>query len=207
MRRGLKSCTLIRKVQFDMAKYPAVFLDRDGVLVENIDGDYIRTMEQIKVLAGVRESLQRLSEAGFVLVIVTNQAAVGKGMITMQQALRIQETIENRLDLSGNISLHSIICPHASKDDCICRKPKPGMLVEAADKYEVDLARSFLIGDARTDIAAARCVGVRPVMVLTGRGEFEYNKSTDAELEGVIIRQTIIEDVDFILNTEGEKNG
>jgi D-glycero-D-manno-heptose 1,7-bisphosphate phosphatase len=159
------------------SRQPAVFLDRDGVLIENIDGDYVRSISQIEVLPGAKEAINKLSKAGFPLIIVTNQAAVAKGYITNDEAWTIQHEVESLVGKS-NQSLHSIICPHASTDGCDCRKPKAGMLLEGAEKYHLDLGSSYFIGDALTDIAAAKAAGVQSIFVFTGRGESEYAKST-----------------------------
>lgn len=178
----------------------AVFLDRDGVLIKNIDGDYVRSVNQIELLSGAREAVAMLSKANFPLIIVTNQAAVAKGYITDDEAWTIQREVESLLTESDDINLHSIICPHASADECECRKPKPGMLLEGAKKYHINLENSYFIGDALTDIAAAKAAGVQSIFVLTGRGESEYAKSTKEDMENVIICKTIIEAARYILH-------
>lgn len=181
-------------------RHAAVFLDRDGVLIRNIDGDYVRSVDQISVLPHVQKSLRRLSAAELTLIVVTNQAAVAKRIITLEQALAIQRVVESRIG-GGSLSIHSIICPHAVESDCECRKPKPGMLLSAARKYCIDLKRSFLIGDAGADLFAAKAAGVKAIMVLTGRGEHEHSLLTSAELQSVTVQPTILEATDYILNT------
>ncbi len=177
----------------------AVFLDRDGVLIENIDGDYVRSVDQIKILPGAKEAVAKLSKAGLPLVIVTNQAAVAKGYITDDEAWIIQHEVESLVG-ENNQNIHSIICPHASADECECRKPKPGMLHEGAEKYHLNLESSYFVGDALTDIAAAKAAGVQPIFVFTGRGESEYAKSTKEDMKNVIICKTIIEAARYILH-------
>ncbi len=148
----------------------AVFLDRDGVLIENIDGDYVRSVDQIKILPGAKEAVAKLSKAGLPLVIVTNQAAVAKGYITDDEAWIIQHEVESLVG-ENNQNIHSIICPHASADECECRKPKPGMLHEGAEKYHLNLESSYFVGDALTDIAAAKAAGVQPSPIYSARKE------------------------------------
>lgn len=181
------------------SRQPAVFLDRDGVLIENIDGDYARSIDQIKVLSGAKEAVAKLSKAGFPLIIVTNQAAVAKGYITDDQAWTIQHEVESLVG-KNNQNLFSIICPHASTDGCDCRKPKPGMLLEGAEKYHVDPGSSYFIGDALTDIEAAKAAGVQPIFVFTGRGESEYAKSTKEDMKNVILCKSVIEAARYILH-------
>lgn len=181
------------------SRQPAVFLDRDGVLIENIDGDYVRSISQIEVLPGAKEAINKLSKAGFPLIIVTNQAAVAKGYITNDEAWTIQHEVESLVG-KNNQSLHSIICPHASTDGCDCRKPKPGMLLEGAEKYHLDLKSSYFIGDALTDIAAAKAAGVQSIFVFTGRGESEYAKSTKEDMKNVILCKSVIEAARYILH-------
>lgn len=183
--------------------HPAVFLDRDGVLIESIDGDYVRTLDQITVLPGSEIAISRLFQGGFLPVIVTNQAAVAKGFISIEQAWNIQKTVENAVSPSQKIA--STLCPHAKTDDCEYRKPQPGMLLEMADKHGINLRQSFLIGDAMTDVAAARAAGVTPLLVLTGRGEYQRSQASHEELEGLKIFPSIVEASDYILELRGNK--
>jgi D-glycero-D-manno-heptose 1,7-bisphosphate phosphatase len=183
---------------------PAVFLDRDGVLIENIDGDYVRTLDQIAVLPGSRDAVDRLLQGGFLPVVVTNQAAVAKGFISLEQAWDIQKAVENAVSPSREIA--STLCPHAKTDRCDCRKPKPGMLLEMADKYAINLRQSFLIGDAMTDIAAARAAGVTPILVLSGRGAHQHHQATHQELEDLKVLPSIVEATDYILELKGNND-
>lgn len=155
-----------------------MFLDRDGVLVESIHGDYIRTSEQINILPGVRESLEKLIERGFELIIVTNQGAVSKGLISLARTNALQAEIVALLRPTQDTVIHSYICPHQQSDKCACRKPHPGMLLQASKDHRIDLAHSYLIGDASTDVMAAKDAGVSPILVLTGRGFDEQHKAT-----------------------------
>jgi len=182
------------------SRRPAVFLDRDGVLIKNIDGDYVRSIAQIELLPGAKEAVAMLAKANFPLVVVTNQAAVAKGYISEETAWSIQRQVVSLVTGNQDIDIHSIICPHGSADDCECRKPKPGMLLEGAEKYHLDLENSYFIGDALTDIAAAKAAGVKPVFVLTGRGKSEYAKSTKEDMVDVIICKTIAEATRYILH-------
>ena len=188
------------------SRLPAVFLDRDGVLIKNIDGDYVRTIAQIELLPGAKAAVAMLAKAHLPLVVVTNQAAVAKGYISEDEAWAIQHEVESLVTDDQDINLHSIICPHASADECECRKPKPGMLLEGAEKYHLDLENSYFIGDALTDIAAAKAAGVRPVFVMTGRGKSEYTKASKEDVADVIICRTITEATRYILHERKQLN-
>ncbi len=186
-------------------RHPAVFLDRDGVLIKNIDGDYVRTISQIELLDGAKAAVAKFDKARLPIVIVTNQAAVAKGYITEDEAWAIQHEVESLVTDNNEINLHSIICPHASTDDCECRKPKPGMLLEGAKNYHLDLENSYFVGDALTDITAAKSTGVQPVFVLTGRGKSEYRKATKEDMEDVIICRNITEAARYILHERNNR--
>lgn len=164
---------------------PAVFLDRDGVLIEKIDGDYVRDKSQIKLLPFVNEAITRLSIRGYEIVIVTNQACVGKGFISIDDAWSIQNEVVNLLDPGVNLNIKSELCPHLSNEGCECRKPQPGMILAAQKKYQLDLSKSYLVGDAISDIQASITAGVKPIFVLTGRGKLSELNSIDVTVKAV----------------------
>jgi D-glycero-D-manno-heptose 1,7-bisphosphate phosphatase len=148
---------------------PAVFLDRDGVLNEN-RADYVRTWEQVVFLSGVFEAMRRLAGSPFLAVVVTNQSAVGRRLMTAQGLAVINQGIVNEVQRAGGRIDALYACPHRPEDGCTCRKPLPGMLLQAAQDLDIDLERSYLVGDAVSDMEAALAAGSRPVMVRTGRG-------------------------------------
>ena len=153
----------------------AVFLDRDGVLVE--DSDLIIRPEQFRVLPAVPDALARLRRAGFALVVVSNQAVVARGLATEEDVRRLNQHLEGWLVEAGAPRLEGwYFCPHhpsatlpAYRLDCDCRKPRPGMLRQAARDLRLDLNASFMVGDRWTDVAAGVRAGCRTVLVQTGR--------------------------------------
>lgn len=149
---------------------PAIFLDRDGVINENRP-DHVRTWDQVHFLPGVFDALRRLAASDYALVVVTNQSAVGRGLMTSQALQQINDGIVARVRAEGGRIDALYCCPHRPDEGCACRKPKPGMLLQAAADLGIDLSRSFLVGDAVTDVEAALAAGSRPFMVRTGRGE------------------------------------
>ncbi len=159
--------------------HPAVFLDRDGVIIENRH-DYVKSWDEVQFLPGALEALRQLSETSYRIVMVTNQSAVGRGIITHSEAVSINERILAVIESHGARIDAVYMCPHHPDDGCACRKPRPGMLFEAQERHALDLERSFLVGDAASDIAAANAVGVKGILVLTGRG-LEYSGRADLD--------------------------
>jgi D-glycero-D-manno-heptose 1,7-bisphosphate phosphatase len=148
---------------------PAVFLDRDGVIIEN-RSDYVKSRLEVSFLPGAREALQRLSRSEHAIVMVTNQSAVGRGMISLEEAMEINRHVIAAIEAQGGRVDAWYVCPHHPDERCDCRKPAPGMLLRAAEELGLDLARSYLVGDAVSDIQAGWAVGVQGILVLTGRG-------------------------------------
>lgn len=149
--------------------HAAVFLDRDGVINEN-KVDYVRSWEEFTFLPDVFEPLRRLAESDLVVVVVSNQSAVGRGLISRGEVEEINRRMVDRIRGEGGRIDAVFYCPHRPDENCTCRKSRPGLLLQAAERFELDLSRSYLVGDALTDIAAGLAVGCRPILVLTGRG-------------------------------------
>jgi len=148
---------------------PAVFLDRDGVINENLPY-YVKSWDEVHILPGVLDALRTLRQTPFAVVVVTNQSAVNRGLLTLavlhDMHARLQAVIA---DAGGQLD-GIYFCPHRPDEGCACRKPQPGLLLQAATALHLDLARSYLVGDAITDVEAALAVGVQPLLVRTGRG-------------------------------------
>ena len=137
------------------------FLDRDGVITE--DFGYVGRVEAVRLLPGAAEGLRLLSADGYRLAIVTNQSGIGRGYYTLEDFHAVSQHLDLLLQREGIAIDHLAFCPHAPSplgDGCQCRKPKPGMILEAAAALGADLAASILIGDKPSDIAAGRAAGV-----------------------------------------------
>ena len=147
-----------------------MFLDRDGVINENVDGDYVRSWEGLRILPGALEAIAELTRAGYPIVIVTNQQGVGKGLMAVSDVEEIHRRLVEEIERAGGRVAAVRYCPHLAEEGCACRKPKPGLLVRAAEELGLDLARSVFVGDAVSDVQAARTAGCRPILVRTGRG-------------------------------------
>jgi D-glycero-D-manno-heptose 1,7-bisphosphate phosphatase len=147
----------------------AVFLDRDGVLNKNRE-DYVKTWDEVEFLPGVFHALRKLAESDFLVFVLTNQSAVGRGLLSIVDLesihMRMKTTIESQ---AGRID-GFYYCPHRPDENCSCRKPAPGLLLAAAVEHDLILEESYFVGDARSDMEAALNAGCQPVLVLSGRG-------------------------------------
>jgi D-glycero-D-manno-heptose 1,7-bisphosphate phosphatase len=160
----------------------AVFLDRDGVIIHNQE-EYIRTWKDVAFYPGALESLGKASQSDFRFVIVTNQSAIGRGLMSMEQAEAINARLVREVQLAGGRIDGVFLCPHTPEDECGCRKPRPGLILAAAGQLKLDLGRSVLIGDALSDIEAGRAAGVgRSWIVRTGRGKAQLGLPEAARL-------------------------
>lgn len=146
---------------------PAVFLDRDGTLIE--DRGHLRTAAEAVFFPSTVPSLRRLGQ-NFRLFIVTNQPGIAEGIITSAEAAAVNEFIVRRLAGEGVVITDVYCCPHRRAEGCRCIKPKPFFLEQATCRYGIDLSRSFVVGDHPHDVDLARNVGATGIYVLTGHG-------------------------------------
>ncbi len=155
----------------------AVFLDRDGVLNEPVIRDgrpYPPSLENLKIYPGAPEALGRLKQAGFLLIVVTNQPDVARGTQSREAVAAINNAIRAALPLDD-----LLVCWHDDRDVCDCRKPKPGLLLQAAAAFQIDLRRSFLIGDRWRDIDAGVAAGCRTILLDYGYRERQPANTPD----------------------------
>ena len=147
-----------------------VILDRDGVI--NLDSEhYIKSPEEWKPIAGSLEAIARFTQAGFRVVVATNQSGVGRGLFDMATLNAMHDKMHKAVNQLGGRIDAVFFCPHAQDAGCACRKPQPGMLLEIAERFNVALAGVPAIGDSLRDLQAASAAGARPILVLTGKGE------------------------------------
>jgi D,D-heptose 1,7-bisphosphate phosphatase len=138
----------------------AVFLDRDGTLI--VDTGFPSRPEEVRILPGVPEALSALGDAGYRLVVVTNQSGIGRGLLTEEDYRRVHREVERRLDIRFDGVYH---CPHRPEAKCSCRKPAPGMLLRAAEEHSIDLASSWAVGDRERDVRAGLAAGCGAVLL------------------------------------------
>ena len=150
--------------------FPAIFLDRDGVIIENRP-NYVRSWADVVIYPQALEALVALRDTPYKIIIVTNQSAVGRGIISLETANRINEQLVRVIEERNGRIDATYLCPHTLWEGCACRKPQPGLLLRAAQEHNLDLSRSVMIGDALTDLEAGLAAGFAEVILLgTGRG-------------------------------------
>ena len=146
-----------------------VILDRDGTI--NHDSEHhVRSPEEWRPIKGSIEAIARLTQAGYRIVVATNQSGIARGYFDTRTLLEIHEALQRAAAQAGGRVDAFFFCPHAADSACACRKPQPGMLLEAARRFNVSLEDTYMVGDARRDVEAAAAAGARPVLVLTGKG-------------------------------------
>jgi D-glycero-D-manno-heptose 1,7-bisphosphate phosphatase len=144
----------------------AAFLDRDGIINRKApEGQYVTRWEELEFCTGASEAICLLNRAGFLVVIVTNQACVARGLMTTAELECMHARLCFTFEAAGATIDAIYYCPHKSEPPCSCRKPKPGMLLHAARIHDIDLARSWMIGDSARDIEAGRAAGCNTVRV------------------------------------------
>ena len=151
----------------------AIFLDRDGVINVN-RADHVKSWAEFEFLPGVLESINRLAKTDLPIFIVTNQAIINRGTITTATLDDIHGRMLAAIAAADGRVTKVYYCPHDNDEQCACRKPEPGMLLQAAAEYNIDLTRSFIVGDAWTDVQAGLAVGARSILVMTGRGHGQF---------------------------------
>lgn len=184
---------------------PAVFLDRDGTLTEEVG--YVNHPRRLRLLPRSARAIRRLNEAGIAAIVVTNQAGVARGYFSEEVLQAVNAALVAQLEHEGAHLDAIYVCPHHPTEgeppyrvDCDCRKPKPGLLHRAAADHGLDLTRSTLVGDRPSDLVAARAVGAAAVLVLTGYGlgEWEYRRAR-FPLEPDHVAPDLLDAVEWVL--------
>ena len=153
-----------------------VFLDRDGVINKDAVG-YIKNPSEFEFIPKSREAIALLTQNGFKVIVITNQSMIGRNISTKKALDAIFKKMKTGVETAGGRITDIFYCPHAPEDHCSCRKPKPGLIFQAQKKYQINLARSFMVGDSEKDIACARTAGcANAVLVKTGNGTAAYHE-------------------------------
>ncbi len=179
----------------------AVFLDRDGVLIEDRGG--LVASAAISVLPGVAGALVRLSRAGFDLVVVTNQPIIARGLATEEGVSRVNDAVSELLLALGGAPIRRFyVCPHHPNADlaeyrlaCDCRKPRPGLVLRAAAELGLDLGRSYMVGDRMSDVAAGARAGCRTILVRTGDTHLAPPIETPDPVEPDLVADHVVDDL------------
>jgi D-glycero-D-manno-heptose 1,7-bisphosphate phosphatase len=191
----------------------AVFMDRDGTV--NLEVGYLVHPDRAALLPRSLEAVRRLKRAGFATFVVTNQSGVARGLFTEDLVNQVHQRLEDWMTQGGAPLDGIYFCPHHPREGggpltgpCDCRKPSPGMLFRAAEEHDIDLARSYMIGDSGRDLGAGAAAGALPILVLTGygRGELEYLRHR-WQAEPAFIAEDLLDAANWILEREGLGEG
>lgn len=173
-----------------------VILDRDGVI--NFDSDhFIKSPAEWKPIPGSLEAIARLSQAGYHVVIASNQSGIDRGLFDMDTLNSIHDKMHRAVKAAGGRIDAIFYCPHSADSNCDCRKPKPGMFERIAGCFNIDLTNAYAVGDSLRDLQAAATSGAKPVLVLSGKG-----KATQADggmPEGTLVFDDLAAVVEYIL--------
>jgi D-glycero-D-manno-heptose 1,7-bisphosphate phosphatase len=181
-----------------------VFLDRDGTINEEVG--YLDDPDRLRLIPGAAEAIRLLNNAGILVIVVSNQAGVGRGYFSTATVEAIHRQLVKHLVEHGACIDAIYYCPHHPNEGCECRKPKAGMLLQAARKHVIDMRRAFIVGDKVSDLDAGRQVGCRTVLVLTGYGEQAREAFNNYIFQPDYISSNLYAAAKWILAEEGAKS-
>ena len=148
-----------------------IILDRDGVINQDSD-DYIKSVDEWTAIPGSLEAISRLKKAGYLVTVASNQSGVSRGLFSESDLQKIHDKLEKQLASRGTKIDGIFYCPHGPRDNCICRKPKPGLLLQIARHFDIKLSETPFVGDNIGDVKAAQMANAKPILVRTGKGEY-----------------------------------
>jgi D-glycero-D-manno-heptose 1,7-bisphosphate phosphatase len=171
--------------------HTAIFMDRDGVIIENRP-HYVLTWSDVEFIPQSLEALRRIRPT-IKVIIISNQSAVGRGLINLSEALALNRRIEEEIRNHGGRVDGSYLCPHSPQQACQCRKPRPGLILQAARELDLDLAHSIMIGDALSDILAGKNAGItKNILVETGRGSQQLLLPELRQIDDLLIYSNLL---------------
>jgi len=190
----------------------AIFLDRDGTV--NEEANFLSSPDQVRLIPGAAEAIREARANGFKIIIVSNQAGVGRGLLTEEDVRRVNARLEELLAADGVAVDGIFYCPHlpaapdlSPADECSCRKPKPGMLLRARDELGIDLSRSFIVGDKLIDVETGHNGGARSVLVRTGYGSVEEKRIGPDGAVPEHVADDLLDAVRYITSVTSTNNG
>jgi len=186
----------------------AIFIDRDGVINENV-GDLVKP-EQLKFLPGASEAIKNINASEYLAIIITNQPHIAKGFCTFEDMDKIHARMKDLLHERGARVDAIYVCPHHPKKGfegevpelkiaCDCRKPKPGLILQAIKEHNIDPAKSWMIGDSKSDVVAGQGAGVKTIFVITGGGSGATHEDSLQDVKPDFVKKDLGEAVELIL--------
>jgi D-glycero-D-manno-heptose 1,7-bisphosphate phosphatase len=174
-----------------------IILDRDGVINEDSD-DYVKSPDEWQPIPGSLEAIKKLNDAGKIVVVATNQSGVGRGLFSQSTLDAMHDKLHHLLRGLGAQVDHIFSCIHTPENNCGCRKPKPGMILAAMEKFNAPLNKTIVVGDSKRDLEAAHAAGCESVLVKTGKGIRTLAKS---DIESPVF-ENLMTFVDALLESE-----
>ena len=176
-------------------------LDRDGVI--NVGSPaHIKSLQEWQEISGSLAAIAQLNQAGYKVVICTNQSCIGKNIITLEMLNTIHQKLQDNLKAIGGYIDRFFICPHREEDQCLCRKPKPGLLLQVAEYYKVQLDRVYMIGDRIKDVLAAKAANAKPILVKSGEMTLKEELENYTIWKDVPVYQDLKSFVELLLSNE-----
>jgi D-glycero-D-manno-heptose 1,7-bisphosphate phosphatase len=182
----------------------AVFLDRDGVINDN-RLDYVKTWSEFQFLPGAVDAIRRMCRAGCRVFVISNQAVIGRGLVSHHVVDTVNGLMLRDLDHVGAHVEAVAYCPHRPDQDCPCRKPRPALLLKLAFGHGVNLKHSVLIGDALSDLEAGTAVGCETILVLSGRGREQYARAQAQGKRDIVVAKDLVEASELVLAKMGRR--
>ena len=142
----------------------AIFLDRDGVINQERK-DYVKKIDEFKILDKIADAINIIKSHGFLVIIITNQSAINRKLLSVETLNKIHEKLQSYLERYDTSFDGVYFCPHTPSENCECRKPKPGLILQAVIDFQIDLSESYMIGNSETDIHAARNAGCKGILL------------------------------------------
>ena len=184
-----------------MTQRRAIFLDRDGVINANRP-DHVKSWDEFVFLPRALDALRQIAASDFVVLVTTNQAAIARGQTSDAAVRDIHARMTAAVASAGGRIDAVYYCPHLPEENCECRKPRTGLYRQGARERDIDLARSYVVGDAMADIVAARAIGAMPILVLTGRGNEQHGVLKENNHSGYHVADDLMSAVDWIWRKE-----
>jgi len=179
----------------------AVFLDRDGVINLNRP-DYVKSWDEFIFYPFAKPALAKLAKSDFLIIIVSNQSSIGRGIVKKETVDEINQRMKEEIEKEGGRIDAIYYCPHKPDEGCPCRKPNPGLLLKAAEEWDIDLGKSYMIGDALSDIEAGKRAGCFSILVLTGRGREQLHLFLTSPYKYDRLAVDLLEAVEWIMKRE-----
>jgi len=183
-----------------------VFLDRDGTINRD-SADYVKSREDFEFLPGSLEAIKKLTLNGFASIVITNQSAVPRNLISLSELESVHKLLTETVALNGGEIKDVFYCPHMPEDECDCRKPEPGLIYQAREKYGIDLTAAVMVGDSAKDIECARRAGCgRAVLVKSGKDDDVENELKTRQIRVDYVAKDLYEAAEWILKSHSPEN-